>query len=53
MWRNRPWTHWAVGPVPGFPSKLIAFALAPLPRSAWVPIMGRVMYRMTEHHQQS
>jgi uncharacterized protein len=35
--------------LPGFLSKLIAYALAPFPRRARVRIMGRVMRGMTEH----
>ncbi|MFS6826138.1 SDR family NAD(P)-dependent oxidoreductase [Cyanobium sp. ATX 6F1] len=35
---------------PGFLSKLLTYALVPLPRWARVRIMGRVMADMTKHH---
>ncbi|MEM8534412.1 MAG: SDR family oxidoreductase [Chloroflexota bacterium] len=35
--------------LPGFLSKFLTYSLAPLPRSARVHIMGRVMHGMTKH----
>lgn len=35
--------------LPGFLSKILTYALAPLPRWARVQIMGRVMHGMTKH----